>query len=318
MEKNTIFEVMNEYRIYLPIVTSQVPGLKDLFGEYGIQFGFSVSSASFKNAITRPLVVQHANIVTPEVALKMEYTQPQQGVWDFTEADMIVAYAKELGIDVHGHTVSWALQNPDWLINGSFTHDQLDSILREHVRAITWHYRDKMVSFDAANEAYIHADGSVYGGPWQSLGDEYINISFNCSLAKTKPMYNSFFPHPDQEYPRALDLLDKKWADGIGIQLHLWTGSYEATLASTEILLKSIRKCGSWCRFSEVGVLGLEEPQADVYAAIIRLAIKYADVVKGIIVWGIKDPCWRGNVSLFNKYGQPKPAYYAVINELKK
>ena len=315
---------MNQYTIYLPIVSNQQQGLKDLFGEYGIQFGFSVSSASFKNAITRPLVVQHANIVTPEVALKMEFTQPQQGMWDFTETDMIVAFAKELGISVHGHTLSWHMQNPEWLVAGTFTSEQLHYILRTHVRDVSYYFRNKMVSFDSANEAYIKPDGGVYGGPWQSLGEEYVNVSFNCALAKTKPMYNSFFPHPEMEYPKALGLLDKGWCDGIGIQLHLWAASYEATLASTERLLKSIRERGSWCRFSEVGVLGLDELQVDAYAAITRLAIKYADVVKGVIIWGVKEPVWRSKpkqdlgVVLFDKEGNPKPAYYAVINELKK
>ena len=307
------------YETYLPIVSSQKQGLKDLFGKYGIQFGFAVSSGSFKNAITRQLIVQHANIVTPEVALKMEYTQPQQGVFDFSEMDEIVAEAFDLGIDVHGHTLSWHMQNPEWLTTGVFTPEQLAEILTGHVRTVSYRYRSKMTSFDTANEAYINPDGSVYGGVWQPLGNEYVNISFNCALAKTKPMYNSFYPHPEMEYPKALEMLDNGQSDGIGIQLHLWDGSYQATLTHTESFLKQIRQRGSWCRFSEVGVLATnEQSQAAVYAKITALAIKYRDVVRGCIIWGVRDPCWRGNVSLFDKYGQPKLSYHSVVNELMK
>ena len=309
------------HEIYLPIVSSQKPGLKDLFGKYGIQFGFAVSAGSFTNMTTRRLIKQHTNIVTPEVALKMEYTQPKENKWDFSEIDKIMAHAKEMGIDVHGHTLSWHMQNPEWLVTGTFTIEKLDEILRKHVRELSYRYRNDMVSFDAANEAWINPDGSVYGGVWQPLDDEYVNISFNCSLAKTPPMYNSFYPYPEMEYPKALEMLDKGQCDGIGIQLHLWDGSYKITLGHTELLLTEIRKRRSWCRFSEISVIAAnndDQSQADVYVAITKLAIKYADVVKGIIVWGVKDPCWRGMGLLFNKEGNPKPAYYAVINELKK
>jgi len=307
------------YHVYLPYISSNYSSLKQLFGRHGIQFGFAVGSGSFNNEITRRLIVRHANICTPEVALKMYITQPEQGVWDFSEVDKIVAYAEPLGIDVHGHTLSWHMQNPEWLVTGVFTSEQLSEILREHVRAVSYHYRNTIVSFDSANEAYIKPDGGIYAGPWQALGEEYVNISFNCALAKTKPMYNSFYPHPEMEYPKALGLLDKGLADGIGIQLHLWDGSYKATLASTETFLKQIRQRSSWCRFSEVSVLAAsEQSQAAVYTAITRLAIKYKDVVRGVIVWGVRDPAWRGNVTLFDRDGEPKAAYAAVIEELRK
>ena len=269
------------HTIYLPHVSSGYSSLKALFGKHGIQFGFAVSSGSFRSITTRRLIVQHANICTPEVALKMEYTQPQQDVWDFVEADKIVASAKPLGIDVHGHTLSWHMQNPEWLTTGAFTTGQLFEILADHIRTISYRYRNTMVTFDGPNEAYIAPDGGVFAGPWQPLGEEYVNISFNCALAKTQPMYNSFYPHPEMEYPKALDLLDKGWADGIGIQLHLWDGSYKTTLAHTEKFLTQIRQRHSWCRFSEVSVkANTEQARAAVYAAITRLAIKYKDVVR--------------------------------------
>ncbi len=308
------------HRVYLPHISNQQPGLKDLFGKHGIQFGFAVSSGSFKNQTTKQLIVQHANIVTTEVALKMEYTQPQRGVWDFSEGDAIVAAAHELGIDVHGHTLSWHMQNPDWLVKGGFTRDQLADILREHVRAVSYHYRYKTISFDTANEAYIKPDGGVFAGPWQPLGEDYVTISFQCALAKKPPMYNSFWPHPDMEHPKALDLLDKEWADGIGIQLHLWDGSYQKTLAHTETFLKQIRARGSWCRFSEISVRAVnEQSRAVVYRAITKLAIKYEDIVKGVIVWGVTDKgAWRENSTLFDNAGKPKPACAAVCEELRK
>ena len=318
MEKDKVFENMSQYRIYLPIVSNQQPTLKELFGNYGIRFGFSVGSASFKNKITRGLIVQHANICTTEVALKMYLTQPYPDKWDWSEGDRIVEESFDLGIPVHGHTASWHMQNPNWLVTGSFTNEQLAIILKTHVSKLSNHYNGKLISLDTANEAYIKPDGGVYGGPWQPLDEDYVRLSFESATIDCPVMYNSFYPH-EPEYDKALNLLDKGWADGIGIQLHLWDGSYQEKLANIETFLKQIRQRGSWCRFSEVSVLAAnEQSQAKTYGAVTRLAVKYHDIVKGVIIWGILPPMWRGDVGIFNKQGQPKPSYYAIIKELNK
>jgi len=313
------------HRVHLPLILNQPPRLKDLFGNHGIQFGFGVGVNSFVDApwneARRRLIVQHANIVTTGNALKMEFTQPEQGVWDFSEGDAIVAAAHELGIDVHGHTASWHMQNPEWLVKEGFDKHQLAIILWEHVVALGWHFDGKIISLDTANEAYIKPDGGVYGGVWQPLGDGYVRLSFEGALDAINclVMYNSFYPHPEHEYDKALDVLDKGWCDGIGIQLHLWDGSYQQTLAHTDAFLSRIRAVGGWCRFSEISVLaGSDWAQAIVYAAITELAIKYKDVVKGFIVWDVKDPGWRGDVTLFDRDGKPKAAYHAIVEELRK
>ena len=309
--------------IYLPHVSSGYSSLKQLFGKHGIQFGFGVSANSFVdapwNAARRQIIINHANIVTTANALKMMYTQPEQGVFDFSKGDTIVEAAHALGIDVHGHTASWHMQNPEWLVKGGFNGEQLAPILKDHVNTLSQHYKGKLVSLDTANESYIKPDGSIFGGPWQPLEEDYVRLSFEYAQIDCPVMYNSFYPHPEHEYDKALETLDKGWADGIGIQLHLWDGSYEATLAHTESFLKQIRQRGSWCRFSEISVLaGSDWAQSIVYAEITALAIKYADVVRGFIVWDVKDPGWRGRVTLFDEQGQPKPAYAAVIEELRK
>ena len=181
------------------------------------------------------------------------------------------------------------------------------------------HFKDKVESLDTANEAYINPDGSVFGGAWQPLEDDYVKISFQSASSHIPLIYNSFYPHPEHEYDKALDVLDKGWCDGIGIQLHLWDGSYQTTLAHTETFLKRIRAVGAWCRFSEISVLaGSDWAQYIVYAEITALAIKYADIVRGFIVWDIKDPGWRGDVTLFDRDGKPKLAYAAMVEELRK
>ena len=319
---------MEQYITYLPVVIgsgddtpvvtdSSDVTLKEMFAQHGIRFGFSVFSSSFRNPVTRQLIVDHAAVVTTENALKMEPTRPEQGVFHFWEADKIIQYSQELGIQVHGHAASYHLQNPDWLVNGSFSDNELADILENHVSTLAQRYEGQLISLDAANEAYC--DG-YNCGPWCALGNNYTQISFESAQnsASYPIIYNSIFSS-DDECTQALNLLDQGLVDGIGIELHLNSGGWEARLARMDVFLDQIRQHGGWARFSEVGVLADEQTQATVYAAITALAVKHSDIVKDFVVWGITDEvAWRGPVTLFDYDGQPKPAYYAVVEELKR
>lgn len=308
------------HTVHLPLILNQEPRLKDLFGRFGIRFGFCVGSGSFAYAVTRELIRWHADIVTTESELNMKFVQPKQGIFYWDRVDQIVASAHALGIDVHGIPASWAFPlNPDWLVTGSFSAGQLATILKEHVSTLAKHF--DFISLDTCNEAYITGFDPVYGGVWQPLGEDYVRISFESARGYGYPvLYNSFFPEPaDAEYDKALELVGSGLADAIGIQLHLWDGSYQQTLERTDAFLSCIRAVGGWCRFSEIGVLaGSNWAQSIVYAEITALAIKYKDIVKDYVVWGVKDPAWRGNTTLFDRDGKPKLAYYAVVEELRK
>ena len=312
---------------YLPIVQNPLPRLQQLFGNYGIKFGFCVHEQSFTRRIRRSIITEHANFVSTGSQLNMKFTQPERNVFDWSRPDNIVKSAHELGIEVHGIPASWAYPlNPDWLVNGTWTNEQLADILKTHVSTLAARYEGKFVSLNVANEAYITGFDPVYGGVWQPLGDDYVRISFESARENsTYPiLYNSFFPEPaDEEYDKALGLVSSGLADGIGIQLHLWTGSWQATLTRTEAFLARIRAANGWCRFSEVGVLGEDAEQAVAYAAITRLAKENCDIVKAVVVWGVSEWAWRSRpwlnqgVVLFDTNGQPKAAYYAMVKELR-
>ena len=297
------------HKIYLPIITLQQSSLKSSFARHGIRFGFAVGGSSFENPITRRLIEQHASIVATENALKMEYTQPYEGVFNFTKADDILRYSNELNIGVYGHALSWSLQNPHWLNTGEFTAEQLEVILKQHVSALAARYGSACIALDAANEGFVSK------GAWAPMGNDYINVSLEYARHDCPVIYNSFFPS-QSEYWQALVLLDAGKIDAIGIQLHLHYTDWEYQLRRTEAFLQTIRNRGGWARFSEVGVLAPEPLQSTIYKETTKLALKYKDIVRDFVVWGIKDPAWRGDVTLFDKDGIPKPAYWAVMDAL--
>jgi endo-1,4-beta-xylanase len=72
----------------------------------------------------------------------------------------------------------------------------------------------------------------------------------------------------------------------------------------------------------------VETQLTDRYAAVFRVLLKNSDAVSRVTFWGVNDAySWKNNWPmpgrtnyplLFDRNYQPKPAYYAVINEAKK
>ena len=55
---------------------------------------------------------------------------------------------------------------------------------------------------------------------------------------------------------------------------------------------------------------GTLRKQAEMYSELADLAARQR--VERFVVWGVKDPAWRGNVTLFDSQGNRKPAYYSL------
>lgn len=102
----------------------------------------------------RKVLATQFSSVTPENQLKWEFVHPEQDVYNFQEADDIVAFAKANKQEVRGHALFWHSQNPEWLENGDFTPDQLRAILKEHIYTVVGHYEGDLYQWDVTNEIF--------------------------------------------------------------------------------------------------------------------------------------------------------------------
>lgn len=95
------------------------------------------------------------NTLVAENAMKFRSLSPNQGEYNFTAADTLVSYAQANGMQVRGHTLVWHAALPTWLINGSFTRDQMIDILRTHIYTVVGHYKGQVAVWDVVNEAVV-------------------------------------------------------------------------------------------------------------------------------------------------------------------
>jgi endo-1,4-beta-xylanase len=212
------------------------PSLAEVFQPF-FAIGMGVDQAELHDPATWDLVRRHAGSITVENAMKPRLTHAQPLTFTFERADRIVDAALAEGLEVHGHTLVWHRQSPDWFFAGdeadsAVSREVLLARLRAHIAAVAGHFRGRVVSWDVVNEALAgHGSEETYRPSewWNVLGFEYIAEAFKAA-AKADPeallFYNDYNLETEPKRSRALELVHRLREkgiriDGIGIQAHL-------------------------------------------------------------------------------------------------
>src|SRR5258708_9588667 len=114
-----------------------------------ILIGEEVESQPLKDELNyAQTLAREFNIVVPGNAMKFGPLRPSRTQFSFADADAIVDFAESHAMKVRGHALVWHNQNPQWLIHGGFSHDEISDILKEHVRTVVARYRGRVYAWD--------------------------------------------------------------------------------------------------------------------------------------------------------------------------
>lgn len=277
--------------------------------------------------------------ITAETAMKIGIVQPQRGVFDFTAADAMVAFAQANGQAVFGHTLTWCADStlPGWLRNGSWTRSSLLAVLEAHITRVVSHFRGRVGAWDVVNEA-LNDDGTRRDCLWKRvIGDDWIAHAFRFARdadPAAKLFYNEVradFANPKYDATvaliRALRLAGAP-VDGAGLQYHLtdrWPTQEQVQLA-----IRGLADLGVEVHISELDVPvwrfgGTPERkfarQGEVYRAI-AAACQAEPACVRITTWGFTDRFtwrlpWQESLPLpFDSEYRPKPAWIAMQEAL--
>lgn len=297
----------------------------------------------FNDEEYRRLLAAEFNSVTPENQMKWEFIHPQQNQYNFADADAIVAFAREHGQHVRGHTLLWHSQNPPWLEQGNFTPDELREILRDHILTVVGRYKGQVQQWDVANEIF---DGSgnfrTQENIWlRELGPDIIADAFRWAH-EADPDALLFFNDFGVEGINAkstayYELTQELLADGVPVhgfsaQAHLsiqfgFPGDLEANLQRFDDL-------GVATALTEVDVRMVLPPdgvptdaqlarQADDYRRALQACLN-VDGCRSFTIWGFTDKySWvpvffanEGAATVMWDDFERKPAYCALQRAL--
>jgi endo-1,4-beta-xylanase len=289
----------------------------------GRYFGAAVAAGRLGDGTYTTILDREFNSVTPENEMKWDTTEPSRGSFNFGPADQIVNRASARGQRVRGHTLVWHSQLPGW-VSSLRDANTLRGVMNNHITTVMNRYKGRIHSWDVVNEAFADGgSGQHRSSVFQNLlGDGFIEQAFrtarsadagaklcyndysieNWSDAKTQGVYRMVRDFKARGVP----------IDCVGFQAHFGTGGPPASFQTT---LSNFAALGVDVQITE---LDIAQASTTAYANTVRACMNVARCT-GITVWGIRDSdSWRAseNPLLFDRNGNKKPAYQAVLSAL--
>jgi endo-1,4-beta-xylanase len=209
------------------------PALKDVFSQ-DFLCGAALNAEQFSgtNSPEVELIEKHFNTITSENVLKWESVHPEPGKYDFADGDRYVAFGRQHGMFIVGHTLIWHNQTPAWVFKDKdgnpLTRAALLERMRDHIFTVVGRYKGRVKGWDVVNEA-VAEDGTLRQSPWMRIiGEDYILKAYQFAHEAdpgAQLYYNDFSLENPPKRDGALELVKKLQAQGvklagIGLQGH--------------------------------------------------------------------------------------------------
>ncbi len=209
-------------------------GLKDFYIDY-FPVGVAVSPRSLQGE-NGEFIKKHFNSLTAENVMKPALIQPEEGRFEWEEADRIIEFAQENGMKVRGHTLCWHNQTGEWMFVDSLGNQASRELvlarLEEHIKQVVTRYKGKIYAWDVVNEAIDNLDPANVGYRqtlyYKICGDEFISKAFQWAHEADPDavlFYNEYNTENPAKREKTYEML-KKMLDqgvpihGVGIQAH--------------------------------------------------------------------------------------------------
>jgi len=291
-------------------------------------------------------IAGHCQRVTPVSELKWTTSRPAPGVFDFAAADRIADFARGDGLAMHGHTLLWYAENPDWV--SALSPSEAERVMADHIETVMLRYRDVAQSWDVVNEPIPDVAPSPEArrdSVWRALvGDDYVAQAFHRAhdIAPDALLvlneYDLEFAIEHSPAKRdAFSHLVHELVDGgapitaVGLQAHL-RGGWPIAKDELARFVEDMRALGLAILVTELDVMDHELPgplaERDALIAAqvedFLAAVTASGPLHSITTWGLTDKfTWvrwaypradgRGNRPLpFDENYAPKPMFEVI------
>lgn len=284
--------------------------------------------------------------LTTENALKWQFSEPQPGIFDFSEADALVALAAKNRLAVHGHTLVFGEANPKWVQDlptvTAADKEHIKQVMVNHITQTVSHFKGKISSWDVVNEpladfdAPAAADGLRQHIWYKAMGASYIAAAFTAAHQadpNAKLYLNDFGLEQDGDRWNTLLALVTQLKsqgvpiNGVGFEAHIYASGDEIDPAVLRSHIQTLARLGLTVRISEMDVYDDNgtAAQAAQYASVFSACLSEPNCVSWS-TWGITNryDMWQDDAHHL-QYGQdflwdgqvhPTPAYSKIQQSL--
>lgn len=311
--------------------------------------GYPIGTAIDINALDsdpvyKSIAIKQFNSITPENIFKAGYIHPEPLSFNWTQADSLASFCGQYSKRLHGHTLIWHEQLPQWILDYKGDAAGWEQLMKTHIQTIVTHFKNKVPAWDVVNEAF-NEDGTLRNNIWhQKIGSGYIEKAFEFAREADPDallFYNDYNlemnPTKRHSVLSFLNNLRNKGVrvDGIGIQMHVNTSDTEPSEIATAF--QEITANNFMVHVSEMDIsinpynkninpdTKLLTKQAELLESIV---LNYnaipAEYQYGITFWGISDKnSWiryfydrEDYPLLYDDNYLPKPCYCKLIETL--
>ena len=298
-------------------------------------------------------ILRHCSQLTPEWEQKMERTLGPGFAYDFEPSDRVVAFARNNGLRVHGHTVIWYSQGAEIFNDATLSRGRFAAEYDRYISTFVGRYRGQMAGWDVVNEPVAEDGDGLRECHWsRALGtDGYMVRAFEQARAADPDAilflneYNlENIPRKGATFLRLVERLLKLGAPigGIGTQSHL---DIEIPAGQISTFMRDAASLGLPIHVSELDFAmerdGGRSPdlrttarkRAQQVARVGELAEAFMSLPQrqryAFTTWGLRDTdSWlvreegrnRPDESalLLDASGRPNPAYQAVFEAFRR
>lgn len=263
--------------------------------------------------------------LTTENALKWQFIEPRSNVFDFSEADALVALAAKNGLAVHGHTLVFGEANPKWVqdlpTSTAADKQHVKQVMLNHITRTVSHFKGKIKSWDVVNEPLADFDApTAHDGLrqhlwYKAMGASYIAAAFTAAHQAdpaAKLYLNDFGLEEDGDRWNTLLALVTQLKsqgvpiDGVGFEAHVYQAGDEINPAVLRSHIQTLARLGLTVRISEMDVYDDSGTavQATQYADVFNACLAESNCVSWS-TWGITDryDMWQDDANHM-QYGQ--------------
>ncbi len=220
-------------------------GFKDTYKDY-FTVGVAVNMRNINDPEQVAVIKKEYNSITAENDMKPGSVHPQEGVWNWKNADAIANFCRQNGIKLRGHCLVWYSQFCDWMFTDKDGKEVSKEVfyerLREHIHTVVNRYKDIVYAWDVVNEAMSDAGpGRGWGGrepnPYREsrlyklCGDEFIAKAFQFAHEADPNailFYNDYNAATPAKRDRIYNMVKKMQAAGVPITGIGMQGHYNA------------------------------------------------------------------------------------------
>lgn len=310
----------------LPPIQTDIPSVYQTYytGTYPIIIGAAIEPEQLDSVRHTLLLTYHFNSLTPENVMKPGPIHPAEDTYNWTGADRLADFARANNMFIHGHTLVWHEQTPDWMFlapDGTTpltpTAENKALVLQrltDHIITVTQRYSDVVNVWDVVNEVIDPAQPDcMRRSRWYELtGMDYISTAFHVAhqmVPSATLLLNDYGETDPQKrqcmYNVVRDLREAGVpVEGIGMQFHINIES--PTPAEVERTIQMFASLGVELHVTEFDMSiytsateayqsAAEVPedllirQGHRYKEIFNVFKRYAEHIKSITFWGMAD-----------------------------